>query len=276
MVNEIVSAVRISQRESDELCERCGKPLNYGQLWKAGCDKPIEIRLGCDCKSREENERKSREIAEGRRIIRRSMLKASGMLARQQSQTFAGFTPTQKQKAAYSAARSFAAEKGSGLVICGGVGSGKTHLAAAIANEVIERYGIDDEWALDAAKESKTGGYIGGFSPVYFISSTELMSSLREAMKNGEPSAAMRRCKNADVLILDDLGTEKPSEWTVERIFEIIDHRYSSCRPTVITTNCTVDELKRQIGARSYDRIKETCRYVTITESSCRASSACL
>lgn len=273
MVNKILGAKDFAIRESDELCERCGRTLKYGQVWKPGSDKPTEIRIMCECESREEAERKSRAIAEGRRIIRQSMLKASGMLARQQSQTFAGFAPTQKQKAAYSAARSFSADKGTGLVICGGVGSGKTHLAAAIAHDIIDRYEIDDEWALDAAKESKTGGYIGGFSPVYFISSTELMSSLRAAMNKGEHSPAMQRCKSAQVLILDDLGAEKPSDWTVERIFEIIDHRYSSCRPTVITTNCTADELKRQIGTRSYDRIKETCRYVTITETSRRQAT---
>ena len=69
---------------------------------------------------------------------------------------------------------------------------------------------------------------------------------------------------------MDDLGAEKPTEWTKERLFEIVDYRYSEELPIVITTNRTPKEMIDSLGARIYDRIKEMCVLVSTAAPSQR------
>jgi DNA replication protein DnaC len=59
--------------------------------------------------------------------------------------------------------------------------------------------------------------------------------------------------KNAPLLVLDDLGKQSTSSWANEKLYQIINHRYNAKLPTVITTNCSTDELGEAIAARLAD-----------------------
>ena len=83
----------------------------------------------------------------------------------------------------------------------------------------------------------------------------------------------LHHLKTVELLVLDDLGAEKSSEWTKSVLFEIIDYRYNEMLPILITTNCPPKELKAKIGDRSYDRIREMCALVPVTAESQRKTA---
>jgi hypothetical protein len=65
-------------------------------------------------------------------------------------------------------------------------------------------------------------------------------------------------------LILDDIGTEKPSEWAQQNIFLIIDRRYETLRQTIFTSNLSLDELSERLGDRITSRIAEMCKVIEL------------
>lgn len=120
---------------------------------------------------------------------------------------------------------------GSWLVLEGTYGCGKTHLAVAIGNARLEQFG----------------------DKVLFITAPDLLDYLRTTYS---PSADMsydetfERVRNIQLLILDDLGVENPSAWAKEKLFQLLNHRYSNHLATVITTNMELDELDPRISSR--------------------------
>jgi len=144
--------------------------------------------------------------------------------------------PPQKQenlRHAYEVAREYAENPSGWLLIKGGYGCGKTHLAAAIANRCIERG-----------------------QPVLFVTVPDLLDHLRAAFGPTSPVAYDERfdeVRTAPVLILDDLGTEAPTSWAQEKLFQILNYRYNARLPTVITTNHDLEEIPLRIRSRLVD-----------------------
>ena len=136
-------------------------------------------------------------------------------------------------KLAHDRCAAFAEKPEGWIVLKGGYGCGKTHLAAAIAN-----------YRLDQGQ------------PVLFVSTPDLLDHLRSAYS---PSAAVsydRRfdeVRNASLLILDDLGTQSNTEWAQEKLYQIFNHRYNARLPTVITTNQELETLEIRIRSRVAD-----------------------
>ena len=76
-----------------------------------------------------------------------------------------------------------------------------------------------------------------------------------------------------DLLVLDDLGTERRSEYAQEQVFNVIDSRYRAKLPLIITTNLSIEEIKKpdSVGnSRIYDRVLEMCHPVEVTGHSRR------
>ena len=140
----------------------------------------------------------------------------------------------QALRLALEAARSFARHmEGGWLLLEGTYGTGKTHLAAAIGNERL-KFGDN----------------------VMFVTTPDLLDHLRNTYS---PRAEMSydelfdKMRNATLLILDDLGVENPSEWAKEKLFQLLNHRYSHQMATVITTNADLDSLDPRIRSRLLD-----------------------
>lgn len=128
----------------------------------------------------------------------------------------------------------YAAQPAGWLVLLGNFGSGKTHLAAAIANVQQER-GVD----------------------VLFVTVPDMFDYLRTAFKPDVNTSFDRRftmVKNTPLLILDDLGVENPSRWAQEKLFQILNHRYLTGLPTVITTSKALEALDERTQTRLLDR----------------------
>lgn len=134
----------------------------------------------------------------------------------------------------------FAQELHGWLVLSGDHGTGKTHLAAAIANRVAA----------------------GASGEVMFVMVPDLLDHLRASFN---PQANMpydRRfdeIKKCPLLVLDDLGTESATPWAKEKLFQLLNYRYSALLPTVITTSSTPNEIDPWLRTRMLDI--ERCRF---------------
>ena len=133
---------------------------------------------------------------------------------------------------AYQQALQFAKELNGWLILHGGFGCGKTHLAAAIANQVINA-GV----------------------PTMFLTVPDLLDWLRNSYSIEDTSFESRfeEIRTIQLLILDDLGTENATAWVREKIFQIINHRYLNRLPTVITTNLDLQRIEERISSRLQD-----------------------
>lgn len=146
-----------------------------------------------------------------------------------------GYTPRELQalRLAFNTARNYAAELDGWLLLEGSYGTGKTHLAAAIGNV---RLNHGDQ--------------------VLFITTPDLLDHLRSTFSPNSETGydeMFERVRNAGLLILDDLGVENPSEWAKEKLFQLLNHRYTRKMPTVITTNVDLDTLDPRIRSRLMD-----------------------
>lgn len=131
------------------------------------------------------------------------------------------------------------------LLINGPTGSGKTHQAHG---------------ALRAAVTAGQRPRIAWRT----VTAPDLFAVLRPR-PGADHEAEMRSWRGAGLLLLDDLGAAKSSEWTEEITYRVIDHRYTHCLPTIITSNVPTTALRDQLGDRVASRLAEMCTRVTLT-----------
>lgn len=277
-MDEKTSANDFSYKErfSDEQCPDCGSFVKYGYIPSL----KKEFQIGCQCMQERTKKERERIISAGTNVIRSKMRELSGMKTKQRGVSLYKITPRHGQQKAYNAAISFVERFSAnyhtkGIILSGGVGSGKTFISSAIANTIIDRHPISEDEAERAGKCISTKSH--SYTPVRFTSTVELFEILKSAYSNGNRGEIARditeKLKNARLLVLDDVGTEKSSDWVGERLFEIIDHRYNEELPIIITTNATPKELRAKIGDRNYDRLREMCIYTPVTAESQRKTA---
>ena len=124
-------------------------------------------------------------------------------------------------------------KRGAGLLLWGAVGCGKTFAAHCIANELIKRD-----------------------IPVFITSLSRVLNS------GFDKTEVLRRIHETPLVVFDDLGAERTSEYALETIFMLVDERYRSEKPLIITTNLTLNDLRSPINIdhkRIYDRILQRC-----------------
>ena len=145
-------------------------------------------------------------------------------------------------------------DEGNWLVLTGGYGLGKTHLALAAGREILKFYA--KEYVKDNPRNYR---FLGGRKKAIFINSSELVQEIRDSYDNDmiDERTVMERYKGVELLIIDDLGTEKASDWQHEKMYLILNYRYEECKNTIITTNLNTTELKKQVSERVVERMIE-------------------
>lgn len=136
---------------------------------------------------------------------------------------------------AFDASVEFAHHPEGWLVLSGSYGCGKTHLAAAIANDRLDRG-----------------------QPVVFVVVPDLLDHLRTTFgPNSEVSydQMFEQVRTTRLLVLDDFGAQSATPWAQEKIFQILNYRYNAQLPTVITTNQRMNTIDERIRSRMSDGI---------------------
>lgn len=163
------------------------------------------------------------------------------------NRTFENFD-VERNKKAYASAKAYAdrenlfSDRENCRMFVGDVGTGKTHLAAAIANQLINR-GI----------------------PVLFSTCSEHMAKIKSQFDTDYNGQYIMQMKNIPMLVIDDLGKERRTEWTESVLFDVFNHRYEHMLPTVITTNLTDQEFTEHVGRAAASRFLEIGKVIRTT-----------
>ena len=139
-----------------------------------------------------------------------------------------------------------------GLLLWGGVGTGKSFLAGCIANALMEQE-----------------------VPVRMTNFARILNELNSSF-SGRNDIVDKLCRYP-LLIIDDFGMERGTEYALEQIYNIVDSRYRSRKPLIVTTNLTLDEIRHPqdtAHARIYDRLLEMCVPVSCIGVSFRKETA--
>ena len=147
-----------------------------------------------------------------------------------------GKNPVMKVARDYVDKWSDALSGNTGLVLWGDVGTGKTFFAACIANALVEQN--------------------------VSVKMTNFSTILNDLFTESDKNKYLNRLNDHSLLIIDDLGIERGTEYALEQVYNVIDTRYKSGKPLIITTNLTLDELKYPTDIphkRIYDRVLGMC-----------------
>ncbi len=233
-----------------EKCKYCGKTLYYecvvlmGQamIWnlekpRCDCEKAVAFWKGWDAK--QEKIKKEKELAEEQELRKQkieSILGKSGIKKRYLSRTIDSFSVTAENKKSFEVATDYIKNfreyftQGKGLYLEGPCGTGKTHLAIAIALAIIN-----------------TG------VPVICKTSIDILGDIKRCYeRNSEVTEeeVLEAYKTVDLLIIDDLGKEQVTEWSVPVLYSILNERYEALLPTIITTNYNTTALAEKLSAK--------------------------
>lgn len=218
----------------------------------------VKVTTLCKCEEEEERKRKAAEQAEKDMEIIRKLRRASLMDAHFAASTFENFRQTKNNEKNLTLCRRYAhkfdtmLEKNQGLLFWGPVGTGKSFAAACIANYLLENK-----------------------VPVMMTSFVKLLEAVQFGRE--DESDIIRRLNRAKLVIFDDLGAERSTDYAIERVYNIIDSRYRSKLPMILTTNLTLEEMKREEDiryTRIYDRVFETCYPMQFSGPSLRKKEA--
>ncbi|WP_461040817.1 ATP-binding protein [Tepidimicrobium xylanilyticum] len=199
-------------------------------------------------KSIEQNEKETKEmLLKERQEKIASLTRSSNIPKRYRNATFENFNPKDNPRALERAkgfVEAFPGDKG--LLLTGPVGTGKTHLAAAIANSLLNK-----------------------LYSVYFGNVVDIMGFIKSTYNQdseiSERDAISIMTDKVDLFIIDDLGKENNTEYTLSMLYQLINRVYENEKPIVITTNFNSIELSRKLGERGQaivSRVTEMCEPV--------------
>ena len=257
----ILNRLAVTHREPEDYtgedgllyCGKCHTPKQFRMTVP-----PMEWRmLPCSCQC--EQERLDREPAEQEAQRRRQAvadLKHKGFTdPAMREWTFAndsGKCPQMKHARFYVEHWEQMKMENIGYLLWGGVGTGKSYFAGCIANALMEQE-----------------------IPVRMTNFALILNDLTASFE-GRNEYIARLCR-APLLILDDFGMERGTEYGLEQVYNVIDSRYRSRRPLIVTTNLSLQDLQHPqdtAHARIYDRLLEMCAPIRFSGENFRRATA--
>lgn len=238
-----------------------GDYMKDGLLYCGHCETPKQCRIkfhfgerivGCQCACEQRRMEAEKKADEARaldlkiRTLRANGIRDKGLV----DCTFRGarMTPELEKCRRYAEHWREMREENSGLLLWGGTGNGKTYAAACIVNDLIDR-GI----------------------PAMITSFPRILNA------GWDKTQIAQEMRYYQLLVIDDLGAERHSDYALETVYMVIDERYKARKPLIVTTNLTLDELCKPPSMeyqRIYDRILEMCVPLAFRGESIRRGKA--
>ena len=236
----------LGPREPDrqQECDKHGPFVSrhiYRAIWSRcpGCEAEAKAKAEAE-EERARTERRRQQQAE--------LLQSTAIPARFIGRDFENFTaPTPAHVHALTVCRdyveSFAeqARRGGGLILAGKPGTGKSHLAAAIMQALIER------------------------RDVRYTTCMDMIRAVRDTWRRDADrteTQVLNALQRLDLLVIDEVGMQYGTDGEQTILFDVLDRRYREVRPTIVLTNQDQKGLREFVGDRTFDRLAETCRWV--------------
>lgn len=240
--------------EKDETCKKHGVFRSshlWGRIWSKCPTCADEHTRAEEAEARE----RARLVAEDHH---RRMLDAAAIPARFIGRSFANFVADSKEKRhALTVARDFAENfaehkrKGSGLILAGKPGTGKSHLAGAVLQTVLTPH-------------------------VRYVTCMDLIRAVRDTWRRDSEKTELQLLgyfERLDLLVIDEVGVQYGTDGEQNIVFDVLDRRYREVKPTILLTNKNTAGFKQSVGERTFDRLTETCRWVPFDWESYRPTA---
>ena len=236
------------------ICPNCRTPKQYDFAFNGKINR---VSVLCACEEAERDERKRRDD-ERQRMAKIKRLRSNGLTdAAYLEWTFDrdnGTNPALTERfRRYVEKWDEIKRDNLGILLCGPVGTGKTFFACCIANALIDKS-----------------------VPALVTNIPKLINKLQSGFDE-DRNAFIKSLDYYGLLVIDDLGAEANTEFRLEQLFHVIDSRYRSGRPMIVTTNLSPADMKNPENMayeRVFDRIKECCTPMTIAGESQRTQKA--
>lgn len=240
---------RIDAEKEPFACQQCGDSMPYSRI-SHGPFGFVYSRKRCSCESERHAKKEAEEAAkkqaqEERRQWERiqELKKRSRIVGKLARMSLDGYTPNKDTAKAFAAAKSLVKHwpTKTGLFFRGSNGTGKTHLAVAIGNALLDKGARVECWT--------------GF---------DLLDAFRASYDTDTEENLFERLKNIDLLIYDDLGNERiahdeKGDWAREKVFSLLYWRDVLEKPMVITSNRSMEYLLEHLGSATVSRIVGMC-----------------
>lgn len=227
-------------KDSPPVCEECGREKylqNFDEFYMKGIGKVWLCKGGCSARIRKIQEvllQRNREKPE-------ISLNQAGVPRKYWSCSFETFTGNPRLVEAclkHDISRQ-------GMVLTGNCGCGKTHLGVSFMRKQLQN--VTDIIGFKAA----------------FLSPRDLISKIsrtmgRQSQDDLTESEIIEKYGNVDLLLLDDLGADSSNAWFASKVYALVDTRYCKDKPTIVTTNLTLDEIGKRLDDRIASRLAES------------------
>lgn len=239
-------------------CGRCHTRKEY-EIEFNGIEK-CKVPVMCQCEM--DKQEKEKEVEMKRKQMKRiaSLKRNSLMDEKFKSCSFSSVAITENNRKQVKACKRYAEKfsemlaKNQGLLMYGDVGTGKTHLACCVGNYLMEN-----------------------FTTVFATSLIKIIQKTRSFRGEDDEAEFIAKMNRADLLILDDFGAERSTDYALEIVYNVIDSRYRAGKPMIVTTNLTLAEMQNTQDLRYRricDRIFEVCYPLEFTGKSWRMKEA--
>lgn len=226
-----------NQSEQIEYCKVCGKPITKRfNFWDK---KSRLVRCRCDCDEKAEQEKINKE-QERKKKEQVTKLKndcfSSKAMWSWNFDNDDGRNPKMEIAQKYVLKWETMMEQNYGLMFIGDVGSGKSYMAACIANSLTNQG--------------------------YTVKMTNFIKIRNDIFSAADKNAYVEKLCDYDLLILDDIGTERNTDYSLENVYWVIDERTAAEKPIIITTNLNLDKCNFDENItykRIYDRLRKVC-----------------
>lgn len=261
ILNNIISGSTVKEKEGDYLgaegllyCGYCHTKKERYIRYLGELDK--KVPCVCKCQKEANNER-NRQYEYREKVIEIRRIRDSSMMdSKFQDARFSSYSIVNQNRKVYQIAKKYTdnfsqmLKDNQGLIFWGPVGTGKSFTAACIANDLIDKQ-----------------------IPVIMTSFVKILQNL----SNWDESKYISLLNSASLLILDDLGTERNTDYALEKVYNVVDSRSREKKPMILTTNMTLNEMLEVEDVRYkriYDRIFEICLPVEVSGVSFRKIAA--